>query len=314
MNGLARPVQPRIQTRPRQPVLRGRPEEDRQHRSIPTHSGRPGETRRTAAARIRPVSLRPPPRVMRGRPTRRLPHPSIRPRSEWPGGGDGPEGDEPAQGPVSQPTVEEGAPSQDEQGFPLDIVQQWDLAIQHLDDELAESEIPTPTVAPQPSELPRATALRRPVSLGTKISRGFKGAADYVVKLVKVDPTHEAINDGPTKRRDLRALRPPMPESLRGTLPPPDIAKMNDAIQRLDKAAEGIDGPGTELAELRKAAVKAMDGAEDIASLRQLGDATDAVLDYLDVVESLGDRAPSAHRDLAASLQAKYDAVHHARE
>jgi hypothetical protein len=177
-----------------------------------------------------------------------------------------------------------------------------------------EDETPTPTVAPQPSELPRATALRRPASLGTKISRGFKGAVDYVVKLLKVDPTHEAINDGPTKRRDLRALRPPMPESLRGTVPPPDIAKMNDAIQRLDKAAEGIDEPGTKLADLRKAAVEAMDGAEDIASLRQLGDATDAVLDYLDVVESLGDRAPSAHRDLAASLKAKYDAVHHARE
>jgi hypothetical protein len=116
-----------------------------------------------------------------------------------------------------------------------------------------------------------------------------------------------------------------MPESLRGTFPLPDFAEMNAEIRRFDEAAKATDNviaqrPATDidlagLKDLRIAAMNAMRAAENPRlSLRQFEDATDAVLDYLDVVESLGDRAPSAHRHLAASLQAKCDAVLHAPE
>jgi hypothetical protein len=123
---------------------------------------------------------------------------------------------------------------------------------------------------------------------------------------------------------DLRALRPPTPKSLRGTLPP-DIAKMDAEILGRDKAAElfdrknaqnrkiAPDQPGPNLAKLREAAVNAMLRAENIVSVEEFDEAVKPVLDYLEEVDSPDAHVPQVHQDLAESLGKKLAAIQIAR-
>jgi hypothetical protein len=115
-------------------------------------------------------------------------------------------------------------------------------------------------------------------------------------------------NDGSTKGRDLRALRPPMPESLRGTLPPEVVAEMDAMIRDWNARTEAREvkraqrrGPtDIDLARGRRLAEQAMNAAKDP---RSSGDerqnALESILDFFDEVNLGDDHAPKAHRDLA---------------